>query len=344
MKIILINIGILIFLLIGIFADKKYDGNLQNFINNTPLHKVLLTQRGYIQFLRWQLPVPDINEFTFCVWVKSSNLTFAHSIFSYSKNDTQRIVRAWISPFGRSINLEINNTILFNEPISILENQWYHICQSWDNSNGRYGLWIDGQNKLDAYSSKMAGFVIPKNGDIVLGQEYTDFDKGLEDGIEGAVLGFNLLLKSSFKKLNTLNNNNYLNNDRKKPFDYSEFERFNIDKQENLYLSSLNSRLQEEYKTGSIFPDMQFGSVIGARKTTQLSKKPSITLDKLLDDMPMGLKLIKISYNDCNCGRASPFFDAKYLLISWSRTPVRIFGGAIIKNVNNQCGVFDALL
>lgn len=192
----------------------------------------------------------------------------------------------------------------------------------------------------------MAGFVIPKNGDIVLGQEYTDFDKGLEDGIEGAVLGFNLLLKSSFKKPNKLNDNNYLDNDRKNRFDYSEFERFNNEKKTNLYMSSLNLQLQEEYKTRpEILPDIPFGSVIlGARKTTQLSKKPSITLDKLLDDMPMGLKFIKISYNNCNCGRASPFFDAKYLLISWSRTPVRIFGGAIIKNVNNQCGVFDALL
>lgn len=49
MKIILINIGILISLLIGIFANKQYEDNFQNFISKTPLHKVVLTQRGYIQ-------------------------------------------------------------------------------------------------------------------------------------------------------------------------------------------------------------------------------------------------------------------------------------------------------
>jgi hypothetical protein len=35
--------------------------------------------------------------------------------------------------------------------------------------------------------------VIPGGGDVVVGQEYTDFDKGLDDGIEGEVFGFNLL-------------------------------------------------------------------------------------------------------------------------------------------------------
>lgn len=32
----------------------------------------------------------------------------------------------------------------------------------------------------------------------MVGQEYTDFDKGLDDGIEGSIVGFNLLLSSAF--------------------------------------------------------------------------------------------------------------------------------------------------
>lgn len=36
------------------------------------------------QFLRWELPVPKLTEFTFCLWMESYDLTHSHPIFSYS--------------------------------------------------------------------------------------------------------------------------------------------------------------------------------------------------------------------------------------------------------------------
>lgn len=44
---------------------------------------------------------------------------------------------------------------------------------------------------------QLTGRGIKGGGDIVVGQEYTDFDKGLEDGIEGDVYGFNFVLAST---------------------------------------------------------------------------------------------------------------------------------------------------
>lgn len=38
------------------------------------------------------------------------------------------------------------------------------------------------------------------HGDLVVGQEYTDFDKGLDDGIEGDIFGFNMILSSTSSK------------------------------------------------------------------------------------------------------------------------------------------------
>lgn len=37
---------------------------------------------------------------------------------------------------------------------------------------------------------------------MVVGQEYTDFDKGLEDGIEGEIYGFNFVLSSATASAN----------------------------------------------------------------------------------------------------------------------------------------------
>jgi len=35
--------------------------------------------------------------------------------------------------------------------------------------------------------------ILPGGGDVVVGQELTDFNKGLDDGIEGEIFGFNMV-------------------------------------------------------------------------------------------------------------------------------------------------------
>ncbi|XP_015116863.1 uncharacterized protein LOC107041024 [Diachasma alloeum] len=290
------------------------------------MHKAVLTQRGYIQFLRWQLPVPEIHEFTFCEWIKSTNLTYPHSIFSYSKNGTDRLVRAWISPFGRSIHLEINNIEILSEPAIILEDQWYHICQSWDNREGRYGLWIDGKIKVDDTFPDMAGHVIPASGDVVLGQEFTDFDKGLEEGIEGAVLGFNLLLASAFDvKSRFIEINNLDDGPLTAPINFPKFPGSDV---RGGGSSGRRRPIPSNYP-----PSAMYARKSGAyriRATRQTSRTP------------LGLRLIETGYYHCEEGRGSPYVRGSKLLVSWTRTAVRVFGGAVLKNVDSQCGIFNA--
>lgn len=64
------------------------DGKIIQFSRDmkvTPnLYKVKLTQKGYIQFLRYLADVPNLQEYTFCLWFTSSNLTHSHPLFSYS--------------------------------------------------------------------------------------------------------------------------------------------------------------------------------------------------------------------------------------------------------------------
>ena len=47
-------------------------------------HARLKQRLMHLQFLRWELPVPEFTEFTFCLWMKSNDLTHSHPIFSYS--------------------------------------------------------------------------------------------------------------------------------------------------------------------------------------------------------------------------------------------------------------------
>ncbi|KAJ8875181.1 hypothetical protein PR048_023076 [Dryococelus australis] len=50
----------------------------------------------------------------------------------------------------------------------------------------------------------MRGTWIAGGGDVVVGQEYTDADKGLDDGVEGEVFGFNLVRGAHHKQARSL--------------------------------------------------------------------------------------------------------------------------------------------
>lgn len=71
---------------------------------------------------------------------------------------------------------------------------------------------------------QLKGRIIKGEGDIVVGQEYTDFDKGLEDGIEGAIYGFNLVLSPASYLLDLENQYAEFSSDSKVIFDRKKRE------------------------------------------------------------------------------------------------------------------------
>lgn len=202
----------------------------------------------------------------------------------------------------------------------------------------------------------MAGHVIPSKGDIVVGQEYTDFDKGLEDGIEGSVLGFNLLLASAFdpyetffsndQGLNLLSTPPALRRSIETPNFFSEFgEKLSSspsDRKHEISFEEESTRSYQRNLFGTFPKDVQdrkrkqivFREEAERSNDYENFKKPTIS------DIPLGLQLVTISYSQCEIGRGSPFIGGPLMLISWTRTPVRVFGGAIVKNVKSECGNF----
>ncbi|RLU16568.1 hypothetical protein DMN91_010636 [Ooceraea biroi] len=339
--------------------------------SGTPMHSVQLTQKGYIQFLRWELPVPEIHEFTFCLWVKSIDLEHPHSIFSYSRNERERLIRSWISSRGRSIHLEIGGLEVFRRPIRMQEHRWYHVCQSWENQVGRYALWLDGRLELQGRSEETIHYVIPGGGDIVLGQEYTDFDKGLEEGIEGSVLGFNLLLASAFNRLDNSHPEPALQPTitaglplTELPFVAdirTEVARRNAEKTTRAsvvpmqlafgpnWSRKISRRDDTRIRDNAVALPLRLSVVANdtrREETPPIHRRAIIFDDSIANasgessDAPLGLQLVKLSYVRCQLGRGSPPIGGQLMLISWTKTPVRVFGGAIVKNVGDECGKF----
>ncbi|KAF5298310.1 hypothetical protein FQA39_LY11794 [Lamprigera yunnana] len=353
------------------FGPANFIPNKHPKLNNL-INVVSLTQEGYIQFLRYIVDVPVISEFTFCIWFKSTNLTNAHPLLSYSEHETTRYLRSWISPHGKEISLSILEKPIFTIAGNFREKRWYHICNSWDSSKGYWAYYLNGNLVLSNYDYKLQGLKIPRGGDMVVGQEYTDFDKGLDDGIEGDIFGFNMILSSTRTvQINhafispPLKNRVYEHNQHD---EYTPAQRSNeeIPTVLSYFTIGPNRSPKSMFNDGRNFLQhiLQFfdGERIRIKAVrdysrnndqfehsvrSKISTDPEINvkrignngnindLDVVVYNKPLGLQLVELSYN-CALRRGSPI-DHKKVLISWTKTPVRVFGGAILKNMRPFC-------
>ena len=170
---------------------------------------------------------------------------------------------------------------------------------------------------------------------MVLGQEYTDFDKGLDDGIEGSVVGFNLLLASAFDASDRLE----AIHDTVPATSVSSHAAFPPFPTKLTHIHGAHSAFYTE--NAASYPALI--SVSPHTGEAMVDDRDAVSATKLAEweeEEPPGLRLIKLSYARCEIGRASPYIAGGSMLISWTRTPVRVFGGAILKNVEGTCGHF----
>lgn len=231
---------------------------------------------------------------------------------------------------------------------------------------------------------------IPAKGDVVVGQEYTDFNKGLDDGIEGDIYGFNLLLTSASKSTKSTRYT-------KSPEGYSNPEATYYKTDDVLQEDETKEtpKIEKEVVPSILgyFPYhanrvakgfFSFGGQILRNMFSFFDTSPSIkvrTLDypkkphnyhqvynenldqiyspnarinnyntkRILNEVhvpnndiassrPLGTILIELSFNNCALGKGSPVVDKK-VIVSWTKTPVRVFGGAMWKPITPFCKV-----
>lgn len=191
---------------------------------------------------------------------------------------------------------------------------------------------------------------------MVVGQEYTDFDKGLDDGIEGEVFGFNLLTSeptsshgsqgvSWFPAHNNVlvpPRNHYAINSAEEPSWLPPIP---------LQQSRATLRVLSSDKKLIRWPEETRRSDKGLRGDPRTSRVRWPTDHRNSRRAPRrdrrdasvvanpGLELVRKSYRQCAEMRGSPV-DQSRLLIAWASTPVRVFGGAVIKGAKPVCGDF----
>lgn len=66
------------------FAPNKYAGLSSSSAEDCSVYKVSMTQDVFYQYLEYEKDIPDLKEFTLCMWTKFHNHSDDHPLFSYS--------------------------------------------------------------------------------------------------------------------------------------------------------------------------------------------------------------------------------------------------------------------
>jgi hypothetical protein len=195
--------------------------------------------------------------------------------------------------------------------------------------------------------------VIPGGGDVVVGQEYTDSDKGLDDGIEGEVFGFNLLTSEIYANSLPLFKTHgnalvplwpyYATNSAKLP---SRLSLKPLQGLEMALIAAAGDKLIGWPETRSSSGKASQGNPPATTvrwPNNHRTSRALLTKVRKLRNVSVrlnpGLELVERSYSQCATMRGSPLEKSR-LLVAWASTPVRVFGGAIIKNAKPVCGNF----
>ncbi|PNF27600.1 hypothetical protein B7P43_G02273 [Cryptotermes secundus] len=143
-----------------------------------------------LQYIQYKTSLPDMKEFTVCMWHKFYNHTNDHPLFSYAVPNQPRAIYLWVSNSLRSsyfsLSVESHTFFRLNYPLRL--NRWYHSCTSWNGRTGEWQIWVNAERVGRGFHNRLVGHVIPGGGIAITGQEQRQYGGGFLEG-EGSPKG-----------------------------------------------------------------------------------------------------------------------------------------------------------
>ncbi|XP_076300233.1 pentraxin-related protein b6 [Lasioglossum baleicum] len=169
------------------FDDSSLLGGEQD---KCSLYKVAMRQQLYFEYIHYKTKLPNMKEFTLCMWTKFYNHTNDHPLFSYAVGEQPRGLLVWVANTARSsyfmMNVDGHNLFRLNYPLRL--NKWYHSCQSWNGRTGEWQIWVNDERVGRGFNNRLVGHVIKGGGVAITGQEQRQLGGGFLEG-EGAPAG-----------------------------------------------------------------------------------------------------------------------------------------------------------
>ncbi|XP_045489874.1 uncharacterized protein LOC123690535 [Pieris rapae] len=172
---------------------------------NRPVYKIILTQKGFTQFLQYDIDTPPIREFTFCTWIKFRDFSRDQTLFNYIVHGNDHILRLWLDSGGRYLKMSVNGITSSSYPVNLARDVWQHICLSYQSDYGAWALYIDSRLVTCEVAPSLQGFVLPAGGSVIIG--YGTSNNGAPGGFEGEIFGANMILSSTIERNHTMKRN-----------------------------------------------------------------------------------------------------------------------------------------
>ncbi|KYN00759.1 PREDICTED: uncharacterized protein LOC108775658 [Cyphomyrmex costatus] len=173
-----------------LYEDSPHHLLLPHDQDTCSLYKVSMNQQLYFEYIHYKVDLPDMKEFTLCMWTKFHNHSNDHPLFSYAVGDQPRGILSWVANTPRSsyymLNVNGHNLYRLNYPLRL--NKWYHSCTSWNGRTGEWQIWVNDERVGRGFNNRLVGHVIKGGGIAISGQEQRQLGGGFLEG-EGAPPG-----------------------------------------------------------------------------------------------------------------------------------------------------------
>ncbi|KAG6455993.1 uncharacterized protein LOC115447263 [Manduca sexta] len=177
--------------------------NKLTFLNSAPaampdtcsVYKVSMNQELFYQYVEYEKSLPDLKEFTLCMWTKCHNHTADHPLFSYAVGNNPKEISAWISNTQEAsyFSLAVHGQTFFRLNYPLKLNTWYHSCQSWNGKTGEWQIWVNAERVGRGFHNRLVGHVIKGGGVAISGQEQSllykkdDLEQTQQSGFVGEI-------------------------------------------------------------------------------------------------------------------------------------------------------------
>ncbi|XP_028043149.1 uncharacterized protein LOC114252735 [Bombyx mandarina] len=137
------------------------------------VYKASLNQELYFQYVEYESNLPDLKEFTMCLWMKFHNHSTDHPLFSYAVDDNPKEISFWVSNTKEAsyFSMAVHGQTFFRLNYPLKLNRWYHSCQSWNGKTGEWQIWVNAERVGRGFHNRLVGHIIKGGGVAITGQE-----------------------------------------------------------------------------------------------------------------------------------------------------------------------------
>ncbi|XP_063374110.1 uncharacterized protein LOC134661834 [Cydia amplana] len=164
-----------------------YSAGPQGDSDACSVYKVSMNQELFYQYVQYEKDLPDLKEFTLCMWAKFHNHSEDHPLFSYSVGDSPKEISAWISNTVEAsyFSMAVHGQTFFRLNYPLKLNTWYHSCQSWNGKTGEWQIWVNAERVGRGFHNRLVGHIIKGGGIALTGQEQSLLYS--KDGLEPTI-------------------------------------------------------------------------------------------------------------------------------------------------------------